>query len=101
MGAAPGIGAAVAFQGAAGVGNGLENVASNTLIQRHVAPAMLGRVFGLVGTAAYAGSGIAALYRRPLSGRKHRRGPSSSPAVPEGSSPSPSPCAPLSSRSGG
>ncbi len=60
-GAAPGIGAAVAFQGGAGIGNGLENVASNTLIQRHVAPAMLGRVFGLVGTAAYAGSGIAAL----------------------------------------
>ena len=60
-GAAPGVGAAVAFQAGAGVGNGLENVASNTLIQRHVAPAMLGRVFGLVGTAAYAGSGIAAL----------------------------------------
>ncbi len=60
-GLSPGIGAAIAFQGGAGVGNGLENVASNTLIQRHVPPEMLGRVFGLVGTAAYAGQGVAAL----------------------------------------
>jgi MFS family permease len=60
-GLAPGVGAAIAFQAGAGVGNGLENVASNTLIQRHVPPPMLGRVFGLVGTAAYAGQGLAAL----------------------------------------
>jgi MFS family permease len=60
-GLAPAVGAAVALQAAAGVGNGLENVGSNTLIQRHVPGAMLGRMFGLVGTAAYAGTGVAAL----------------------------------------
>ena len=60
-GLAPSLGAAVAFQGIAGAGNGLENVANNTLIQRHVPPAMLGRVFGVLGSAAFAGQGIAAL----------------------------------------
>jgi MFS family permease len=60
-GLAPAVAAAVALQGAAGIGNGLDNVGSNTLIQRHVPEAMLGRMFGLVGTAAYAGSGAAAL----------------------------------------
>jgi MFS family permease len=60
-GLSPGLGAVVAFHGAAGVGNGLENVANNTLVQRHVPREMLGRVFGVVGSAAYAGQGIAAL----------------------------------------
>jgi MFS family permease len=60
-GLSPAVGAAIALQGAAGVGNGLENVANNTLIQRHVPARMLGRVFGLAGSAAYAGQGIAAL----------------------------------------
>ena len=60
-GLAPAVGAAIAFEGAAGIGNGLENVADNTLIQRHVPRPMLGRVFGLVGSAAYAGQGLAAL----------------------------------------
>jgi predicted MFS family arabinose efflux permease len=60
-GAAPALGPAVVFYGGTGVGNGMENIASNTLIQRHVSAAMLGRVFALVSTAAYAGSGVAAL----------------------------------------
>lgn len=60
-GLSPGVGAAVAFQGACGVGNGLENVANNTLIQRHVPRAMLGRVFGVIGSAAFAGQGFSAL----------------------------------------
>ncbi len=60
-GASPSLGAAIAFQGAAGVGNGIENVASTTLTQRHVPPEMLGRVFGMLGTAAYAGQAIASL----------------------------------------
>jgi MFS family permease len=61
VGISPAVGAAVILQGAAGVGNGLENVGETTLIQRHVRPEMLGRVFGLVTTAAYAGAGTAAL----------------------------------------
>jgi MFS family permease len=60
-GLAPSLGTAVAAQSIAGAGNGLENVANNTLIQRHVPAAMLGRVFGVIGSAAYAGQGIAAL----------------------------------------
>jgi MFS family permease len=60
-GFAPAVAAAVLLQAGSGVGNGLENVGSNTLVQRHVPEAMLGRIFGLVGTAAYAGSGAAAL----------------------------------------
>jgi len=60
-GFAPTVAAAVALQAGTGVGNGLDNVGSNTLVQRHVPAAMLGRIFGLVGTAAYAGSGAAAL----------------------------------------
>ena len=60
-GLAPSLGAVVAFYGTAGVGNGLDNVASNTLIQRHVPREMLGRVFGLVASAAYGGGAIAAL----------------------------------------
>ena len=43
----------------AGAGNGLENIAADTLIQRGVPREMLGRVFGLVTTAGMAGSSIA------------------------------------------
>ena len=60
-GLSPIVGAVVALQGVAGLGNGLENVANNTLVSRHVSPEMLGRVFGLVATAAYAGAGVASL----------------------------------------
>jgi MFS family permease len=60
-GVSPNLGAAIAFQGAAGIGNGIENVASTTLTQRHVPPEMLGRVFGMLATAAYAGQAIASL----------------------------------------
>ena len=60
-GFSPAIGAAIVFQAVCGVGNGIDNVASNTLIQGHVPAPMLGRVFGLIGSAAYAGQGIAAL----------------------------------------
>jgi MFS family permease len=43
----------------AGFGNGAENVAAETLIQRIVPRAMLGRTFGLVSTAAFGGSTLA------------------------------------------
>jgi MFS family permease len=60
-GLSPALAAAIVFYGIGGLGNGLDNVASNTLIQRHVPAAVLGRVFGLIATAAYAGQGIAAI----------------------------------------
>jgi MFS family permease len=60
-GLSPGLGGVIAFNGGAGAGNGMENVANNTLIQRHIPRAMLGRVFGVIGSAAYAGQGISAL----------------------------------------
>lgn len=49
------------MQGVAGAGNAAINVGGDTLIQRHVPPAMMGRAFGLVATAAVFGGGLAAL----------------------------------------
>ena len=43
---------AVAAQAVGGIGNGADNVASDTLIQRSVPRDMLGRVFGVTSTAA-------------------------------------------------
>ena len=60
-GIAPGIAAVVAFQLIAGSGNGIDNVANETLLQQCVPRAMLGRVFGLTNTAANAGAGLAYL----------------------------------------
>ena len=58
-GLAPAIAGAVVAQGIGGIGNGVGNVGGDTLIQRSVPSAMLGRVFGLVKTAAFLGSGLA------------------------------------------
>lgn len=58
-GLAPVLLAAVGMQILAGSGNGLDNVARDTLIQRTVPDAMLGRVYGLTGTAAFLSSGLA------------------------------------------
>jgi MFS family permease len=60
-GLSPAIGFVVPFQGLAGAGNGIDNVANETLLQQCVPRPMLGRVFGLTHTAANAGAGIAAL----------------------------------------
>jgi MFS family permease len=60
-GIAPAIGLVVVLQALAGLGNGIDNVASETLIQQRVPRAMLGRTFGLVTTAAFAGSGLASV----------------------------------------
>lgn len=46
-------------QAVAGIGNAVENIAGDTLIQRLVPRPMLGRVFGLVSTAAFGGSTLA------------------------------------------
>lgn len=58
-GSAPNGPSAVAAQALGGIGNGAENVASDTLVQRIVPAPMLGRVFGVVGTAAFLGSSLA------------------------------------------
>jgi MFS family permease len=58
-GLAPAIAVAAVGQWAAGAGNGLENIAADTLIQRVVPREMLGRIFGIVATAAMAGSSVA------------------------------------------
>ena len=52
---------AIAFMGQfiAGVGNGVENVATDTLIQRSVPLSMLGRTFGAMMTAYVVAEGLA------------------------------------------
>ncbi len=63
---APTVLAVAATQALAGIGNGADNIATNTHVQ-HVAPApVLGRVFGTIGTAAQAGSGLAYVGAGPL-----------------------------------
>jgi MFS family permease len=53
-------------QAVGGFGNGLENIAADTLIQQAVPREMLGRVFGLVTTAAFGGSTLAYAAGGPL-----------------------------------
>jgi MFS family permease len=53
-------------QTVAGIGNGLQNVAADTLIQHAVPREMLGRIFGLVSTAAFGGSTLAYAVGGPL-----------------------------------
>ncbi len=48
-------------QAVAGSGNGITNVADTTLIHRHVPRGLQGRVFGLVGTAAFLGVSVASV----------------------------------------
>lgn len=60
-GLSPAIAFVIPFQALAGAGNGIDNVANETLLQQRVPRSMLGRVFGLTGTAANAGGGLAAL----------------------------------------
>jgi len=65
-GLAPSLAPAALLQAFAGIGNAGDNVASDTLIQQHVPRPMLGRVFGLVATAASVGGGIAYAAGGPL-----------------------------------
>jgi MFS family permease len=65
-GLAPLIAIVAVSQAVGGFGNGLENVAADTLIQRAVPREMLGRVFGLVSTAAFGGSTLAYAAGGPL-----------------------------------
>lgn len=58
-GVAPLVALAALAQAIAGVGNAVEVVATDTLVQSTVPREMLGRVFGLVGTAPFAGHTLA------------------------------------------
>ncbi|MGZ5213257.1 MAG: MFS transporter, partial [Actinomycetota bacterium] len=65
-GLAPVVWLAAMAQATGGAGNGADNVASDTLIQRSVPREMLGRVFGVTSTAAFVGGGIAYAAGGPL-----------------------------------
>lgn len=58
-GLAPALVVVAVTQVVAGAGNGMENLAGDTLIQRIVPRGMLGRAFGLVSTAAFGGGALA------------------------------------------
>jgi MFS family permease len=58
-GLAPVVPLAVVAQAVAGIGNGLEVVATDTLVQRSVPGSHRGRVFGVVGAATLLGAAIA------------------------------------------
>jgi hypothetical protein len=66
FGLAGSIGLAAAAQAVAGAGNTADLVGNDTLIQQLVPPAMLGRVFGALATAAQAGAGIAYAAAAPV-----------------------------------
>lgn len=59
------VGALLAQMGA-GIGNGLENIGNDTLLQRTVPRAMLGRVFGIVYSGAFLAASLAAALGGPL-----------------------------------
>lgn len=65
-GLAPSVAVAVAAQGVAGIGNGWENTANETLIQQSVPRHMLGRVFGIVYGGAFVASTLAYALGAPL-----------------------------------
>jgi MFS family permease len=58
-GLAPNLSAGIAAQTVGGIGNGVDLVAGATIVQRAIPQELLGRVFGLVGMAAFAGSSAA------------------------------------------
>jgi predicted MFS family arabinose efflux permease len=65
-GGVPMLGLALAGQALAGAGNGWQNVATDTLIQRAAPPNRLGAVFGTVYTAPYAAEVVAYAAGGPL-----------------------------------
>lgn len=65
-GLAPTVGVALACQALGGVGNGLENVADDTLIGQTVPAEMLGRVFGITYSGVAIASGLAYAVGGPL-----------------------------------
>jgi MFS family permease len=65
-GLAPILAIVLAAQLAAGAGNATENIAYDTIVQNLVPRPYLGRVFGIVGTAAQLGAGVAYAAGGPL-----------------------------------
>ncbi len=63
---APAVAVAGGGQFVGGLGNGIENIATNTHVQRLVPPPLLGRVFGIVSTGAQVGNGVAYAAGAPL-----------------------------------
>ncbi len=72
-GLAPAVAVAVLTQATAGFGNGLENIANDTLIQCTVPRALLGRVFGVVYSGAFFASALAYAAGGPLLDRTSPR----------------------------
>lgn len=58
IGVIPSLIVALLFQVLTGVGNGLQNVSNDTLVQRSVPRSIMGRVFGAVYTCGYGASAI-------------------------------------------
>ncbi|MFB3738285.1 MAG: MFS transporter [Candidatus Velamenicoccus archaeovorus] len=61
-GFAPVLAVAMAGQAVGGLGNGIDLVASSTIVQSEMPDRLLGRIFGLVSLAAFAGSSAAYLF---------------------------------------
>jgi MFS family permease len=72
-GLAPTLAVALIAQTVGGIGNGLENIANDTLIQRTVPRAMLGRIFGIVYSGAFLASSLAYAVGGPLIDRTSPR----------------------------
>lgn len=63
---APSLATAGGAQAMAGVGNGVENIATSSYVHQLVPAPMLGRVFGAVATSAQVGSSLAYVVGAPL-----------------------------------
>jgi MFS family permease len=68
-GLSPGVATLLVFYGIAGAGNGLENVACDTLIGSTAEPSKLGRVLGTVYGPIFLASNLAAVAGAALVGR--------------------------------
>lgn len=64
--ASVGIAFAIAAFGVGGLGNGISNVATDTLVQEHVPKRVRGRVFGVVYAGALTGDSLASFLGGPL-----------------------------------
>jgi MFS family permease len=65
-GLAPSLALAICLRGIGGVGNGIENVAADTLLQKVVPRSMLGRVFGVYYGGVFLAEGLAYAAGGPL-----------------------------------
>jgi MFS family permease len=74
LGTIPSLAIALVCQLLMGLGNGLENIGNDTLIQRGVPRAIMGRVFGIVYTCGYGAAAITYALGGPLLGLLSPRG---------------------------